>query len=338
LSQEEIDTVLDLSLSYGWTNGMPSARQAVARLYPNRTENEVLFTNGSAEANFVLLWSLFEPEDELVLMLPNYMQMWGIARSFGVNVKPFYLREENRWQPDLDELRKLVSPKTKMISICHPHNPTGATFSREILQGMAQIAGSVNAYFHADEIYRGSELNGHDVTSVAELGYGKAIVTCGLSKAMAMPGLRIGWLLGPADLVAQAWHHNDYTSITTCIVSEKVTEWILEPQRRKKILDRGRVILRENLATMQQWLSKYQGQFRFVPPTAGGMAFIGYSLKINSTELTEYIRENKSVFIVPGDCYGMDGYIRIGIGTESEVLAEGLRLTSEALDELAKGR
>ncbi|MEM7585437.1 MAG: aminotransferase class I/II-fold pyridoxal phosphate-dependent enzyme, partial [Acidobacteriota bacterium] len=112
LDADEIEALLDVRLGYGWTNGEPDLRSAIAAYYPGATQDNVLVTNGSAEANFLAMWSLLEPGDEIVLMLPNYMQIWGLARSLGVEVKPFRLRESQGWTPDLDEIRGLVSSKT----------------------------------------------------------------------------------------------------------------------------------------------------------------------------------------------------------------------------------
>lgn len=328
LSTEEQAELLGLSLGYGWTNGAVELREAVAALHPGRTADNVLVTNGSAEANFILVWSMLEPGDEIIYMLPNYMQIHGIARSLGATVVPLYLREELQWAPDLDGLEGLITPRTRLISICHPNNPTGATLRPAEMQRLVAVARRHGLYLHADEIYRGSEIAGEELPSFADL-YEKAIVTCGLSKAMGLPGLRIGWLLAPADIVAAAWHRKDYTSITTCITSEYVASRVLAATRRRAILDRGKAVLRGNLATLQDWVAGLGGLLSFVPPRAGGMAFLHYDLDRNSTELCDSLREAKGVFLVAGDCYGMDRYVRIGIGVEAAALRQGLALAGE---------
>jgi aspartate/methionine/tyrosine aminotransferase len=330
LSAEEQAQLLGLSLGYGWTNGAVELRQAIAALYAERTADNVLVTNGSAEANFILVWSLLEPGDAIIYMLPNYMQIHGIANSLGATITPLYLREELRWAPDLDQLEHLLTPRTRMISICHPNNPTGATLGPEEMQRLVTFARRHGLYLHADEIYRGAEMAGEELPSFADL-YEKAIVTSGLSKAMGLPGLRIGWLLGPPDIVAAAWHRKDYTSITTTITSEFVATRVLEPARRRVVLDRGKAVLRGNLATLQQWVAGLGGLLSFIPPRAGGMAFLRYGLARNSTELCDSLREAQSVFLVPGDCYGMDRYVRIGIGVEPATLRGGLARTREFL-------
>ncbi|MCK4764575.1 MAG: aminotransferase class I/II-fold pyridoxal phosphate-dependent enzyme [Candidatus Aminicenantes bacterium] len=333
LTKKEIKQMLSLRLGYGQTNGDIELRQAICRLYPGMTIDNVLVTNGSAEANFIGMWSLLEPGDELILMLPNYMQIWGIARSFGISVKPFYLEEKLGWAPDLEKLKKLVSSKTKMIAVCNPNNPTGAVLSETAMQEIVALAKKTGAWIYADEVYRGAEMDGSETPSFAGL-YDKAVVTAGLSKAYALPGLRLGWLVGPQEIIDNAWHHRDYTSISTGIVSQFIATVVLQPQKRQAVLSRCREMLNENLALLQDWVGKHAGLFSFVPPRAGGMTFLGYDMDINSSALSTKLRTEKSVFVVAGDWYGMDHYIRIGIGAEKEKLLAGLDLLDETLKEL----
>ncbi len=333
LSAEEIDRILDTRLGYGWTNGEPDLRAAIAAYYPGATADNVLVTNGSAEANFLAMWSMLEPGDEIVLMLPNYMQIWGLARALGVEVKPFSLREDLDSAPDLDEIRGLVSPKTRAIVMCNPNNPTGAVLDREVMKAIVDIASDAGATVYADEVYKGVELDGQEGPSFRDLD-DRAIVAAGLSKALAHPGLRIGWLVGPEDFIAEAWHRNDYTTITTSVINERVATMILEPERRQAILERNRAMLRENLELLVRWIDQRREHFRFVPPKAGGMAFLHYDHDVNSTAFTTRLREERSLLVLPGDVYGMDHYLRLGIGERSDYLLAGLELLGQAFDEL----
>lgn len=334
LDKEEIKDLLSLRLGYGQTNGSIELREAISHLYPGTDLDNILVTNGSAEANFITVWTNLEPGDELILMLPNYMQIWGIARSFGVTVKPFYLREDLNWGPDFDELKSLISPRTKMIAICNPNNPTGAALSKEAMNEIVQLARKVDAWIYSDEVYCGAELNGKETPSFYGL-YDKVIVCCGLSKAYALPGLRLGWLAGPKETINKSWASHDYTSIASGILSNHVAALVLQPDRRKKVLNRNRKILNENLAELEKWIDKHKTLFNLIPPKAGGMAFLRYSLEINSTELATKLMKEKSVFIVAGDLFGMDHYLRIGIGSEKNYFLAGLSLFDETLQEIS---
>ena len=333
LTQDEIEELVSIRIGYGQTNGSIELREAISQLYPGTDLDNVLVTNGSAEANFIGIWSNLEPDDELVVMLPNYQQIWGLARSFGIKVTPFYLKEETNWSPDIEELKGLISPETKMITICNPNNPTGAVLSKETMNEIVNLAKKFDIWIHVDEIYRGAELIGGETPSFWGL-YDKVIVTCGLSKAYALPGLRIGWLVGPKKIIEKAWSYHDYTTIATGILSNRIATKVLRPELRQRILKRNRTLLRENLKLLQEWLKKHEPIFHFIPPKAGGMAFVRYNIPINSTEFATKLRVEKSCFIVAGDCFGMDNYIRIGIGSEKSYFLNGLALISEMIEEM----
>ncbi len=334
LRSDEIEKLLSIRLGYGQTNGSEELREAISRLYLGTDLDNVLVTNGSAEANFITIWQNLEPEDELILMLPNYMQIWGLARSFGIKVRPFHLREELKWGPDLDELKGLISPRTKMIAVCNPNNHTGAVLSESEMKEIVSLAEEADAWIYSDEVYRGAELDGEETPTFWGL-YDKVMISCGLSKSYALPGLRIGWLVGPKKKIEDAWAYHDYTSISSGILSNWIASLVLEPERRKKVLDRNRKILNENLAVLEEWIQKHKPLFELIPPRAGGVAFLRYNMKINSTELADKLFKEKSVFVIAGDFFRMDHYIRIGIGTEKNYFKAGLKLIDETLEEIS---
>ncbi|MBX2877826.1 MAG: aminotransferase class I/II-fold pyridoxal phosphate-dependent enzyme [Saprospiraceae bacterium] len=333
LSPEELKLIQNTVLGYGQTNGSIPLRKAIAALYESCDGDHVLVTNGSAEANFIACHTLLDRGDEVVMMVPNYMQIWGIAAEMDCRLKAFHLREENNWAPDLDELEQICSPDTKMIVICNPNNPTGYTLTAAEIDRIIDIAKQNDAWIFSDEIYRGAELNGVEIESFYGK-YDKVMVNGGLSKAYALPGLRLGWLVGPKDVIEDSWGYHDYTSITAGILSHKIGEIALQPAKRLQILNRNRQMLNENLLVLQDWLAEKGDFFHFIPPKAGGMSFVRYHAPgVNSTELSDWLRLNKSVFIVPGDCYGMDGYFRLGIGERKSFLLEGLELLRVGIEE-----
>ncbi|NAS32517.1 aminotransferase class I/II-fold pyridoxal phosphate-dependent enzyme [Flavobacteriaceae bacterium R38] len=332
LEKDQIDTLTNTVLGYGQTNGSIPLRKQISIMYNGINEENILVTNGSSEANFVACHTLLEKGDEVIMMIPNYMQIWGIAEEMGCTLKAFHLKEETGWKPDLAELKSLVTAKTKMIAICNPNNPTGYTLTIEEMQEIVEIAKSVDAWIYSDEVYRGAELNGKTIESFIGM-YDKVMVNGGLSKAYALPGLRLGWLIGPEELVSDTWAYRDYTSITAGIMSHYIGEIALRPKKRLEILTRNRNMLNENLIAVKEWLDQYGDLFEYTPPQSGGMLFIKYNLDINSTELAEWLRTEKSVFIVAGDCYGMDYHFRIGIGERKEYILAGLDRIKEALKE-----
>ena len=197
---------------------------------------------------------------------------------------------------------------------------------------MVAAAQRCGAWLFVDEVYRGAELDGGDTASFWGR-YDRAVITGGISKAYALPGLRLGWLAGPEAFIEDAWARTDYTSIAPGILSDEIAQAALQPSLRARILERNRGLLRNNLAELQGWIAKQPIEMALTPPKAGGMAFIRYQLDMNSTELTTRLRKEKSVLVVAGDCYGMDGYLRIGFGAEPEYLRRGLERIGEFLSE-----
>ena len=284
LTPRQLESLQNTVIGYPQTNGSPAVRERIAALYSGLDADNVLVTNGSSEANFVACQTLLEPGDEVVIMVPNYMQIWGIVEAMGARPVAFHLREDNGWAPDLDELRRVVNDKTKMITVCNPSNPTGYTLSGDEMRAIAAIADGVGAWIHADEVYRGAELDGVEIPSFIGLA-DRVMAGGGLSKAYALPGLRLGWLAGPSETIANSWAYHDYTSITAGILSHAVGEIALSPEVRASILERNRSMLRTNLQHTLEWVGSMADHLRFTPPQAGGMAFMRYDFPINSTEI-----------------------------------------------------
>ena len=207
---------------------------------------------------------------------------------------------------------------------------TGARFDAKDLDRIAAVAARHGAWILADEIYRGAELDGRETPSIWGRS-DRAIVTSGLSKAYALPGLRIGWVVAPPPLIASLWSYHDYTTISPGALSDALARCALEPGRRTQILARTRHILNTNFPIIAEWLRSHGELFAFAPPDAGAIVYVRYRHAINSTELVTRLRKEKSVLIVPGDHFGMDGYLRIGFGDEPAYLRAGLDRVHELL-------
>lgn len=324
------DALLEQELGYPQTNGTVELRELIAAMYPGASRDDVQVTNGGSEANCVLLMRLIEPGDEIVFMTPNYMQASGLARAFGATVRPWRLRDETgRWAPDLDELTTLVTPKTRAILLCNPNNPTGARLDAETLDEVCRVAATVGAWVVDDEIYRGAERDADDTPTVWGR-YERAIVTSGLSKAYGLPGLRIGWIVAPADVVNDTWAIHDYTTIAPGGINDRLARIALAPERRAELLARTRGIIRANYPLVRRWIERQEG-LSHIAPEAGAIAFVRHAHPIRSSELTERLRVERSVLVVPGDFFDMDGFLRIGFGSEPAYLASALALIGEFL-------
>ena len=327
---------LSTRLGYPQTNGTEELRSKIAALYPGARAENVLVTTGCAEANFLVTWLLTEPGDEVVFMMPNYMQVHGLALGFGAAVKPFWLRENLRWAPDLDELSKLVTNKTRFIAVCNPNNPTGATLSAEARKAICEAAERVGAFILSDEVYRGAELEG-DTTPTFWGEYDRLFCTAGLSKAYGLPGLRTGWIVGPPAAIEKLWSYHDYASMAPTMTTDRLASLALTPENNARILERTRGIVRRQYPIMREWTAQHAADLTHIPPRAGAIVWYGYKQPWKSAELAEELRARKSVLIQSGIQMGLDGYFRIGYGGDANVLRQALGRIDDWFAESLRG-
>ena len=330
MNPKELEELLNLPLGYGYTQGTPLLRQRISNLYEGADENNVLVTSGSSEAIFLSALLTVSKGDRVVMMTPNYLSFNGVAEALGAEVDYVPLLKKEKWEWDLDCLDEAVSDKTKVISVCNPNNPTGSVLNLEQMLKIVEIASRVGAYLLVDEVYIGAELGSNLTKSFLGM-YEKTIVTSGLSKSYAHPGLRIGWIISGKRFIEEAWAIKDYTTIASSSLSQHIATKVLEPETITKLRSRTKVLLNKNLETFSKWILPYSNHLSFLKPEAGGFAFVEYDMDINSTDLVHDLRKNEGVFIVPGDSFGIDRYFRIGLGHESIGFSKGLDLLSEGL-------
>lgn len=329
LAGADAGPLLDVTLGYTQSNGTEPLRAAIAALYPGATVEHVTVTNGSAESNYSICWHLLAPGDRVALMLPNYMQTWGLARAFDADVWPFRLREDLGWQPDLDEVDAAIGPGTKLVVVTNPNNPTGAVLSEAAMRHIAARADAVGAWILADEVYQGAEREARATRSFWGMT-DRVIVVNGLSKAYGLPGLRIGWSIAPPPLPGALWSRKDYTTIGPGALSDALATLALRPDVRPRILERTRRIIRENLRVLEDWYATVPGEFVARPPDAGAISYARYRADVNSSVLAEQLRRHHDVLVVPGDQFEMDRYLRFGFGPHRPELEAALGRVADA--------
>ncbi len=334
----EAESFLATKLGYPLSEGSEETRSNVADWYPGATANNVTIVNGGSEANFLALWSLLEPGDRLAFMVPNYMQGWGLGSFFGRASDRVRLRlGDDGWSLDVDQLHDAVTKRTKAIMVCNPNNPTGHVLTESEMEEVVRAADRVGAWIVADEIYRGAELDTVETTPTFFGRYERVIVTSGLSKAFAMPGLRVGWAVGPPEAIERIWDRHDYTTLPPSAVSDRLAAFAMVPEVREAILSRTRAIVRGNLPRLEAWLRTHDDIFEWARPDAGAIAYARYDLPIKSFELTERVRTERSVLLVPGDMFGLKKGLRFGFGYDIDHTLKGLSLVDEVLAEVASG-
>ena len=235
---------------------------------------------------------------------------------------PLQLRAENDFLPDLEELRALATPETKLIAINNPNNPTGSLMDRSLLEQIADIAREVDAWVLCDEVYRGTDQTGAGTTvSMADI-YEKGISTASVSKAYALAGLRLGWIAAPHEVIEAVAIHRDYDTISVGMINDHFATLALE--NYDKLLGRSKEITRRNLETLTDWVAE-QPLITWVKPKSGTTALLKYDLAMTSRELCIDLLKETGVMFTPGSALNMEGYVRIGYANNPTILQEGLK-------------
>jgi aspartate/methionine/tyrosine aminotransferase len=308
-------------LGYAEGVGREATRALIAGIHPGHDADDVMLTTGTSEANFLALASLVNPGDEVVVVMPNYMQVHGVATALGARVREVWLREERAWTIDLDALTAAVNARTRLICVCQPNNPTGQVMSQAEVQSVVRIADQHGAWILSDEVYRGAERSGEEAPSFSGRSE-RVIVTGGLSKVYGLPGLRVGWLVAPRARIEAAVEIKDYTTIAPATLSEALAEVALE--RRKQLLERARFLINERWPQLEDWAAGHSRVLHWTPPAAGAICFFSYQYPIDSMPLVDRLIREFSTMIVPGVHFRAERHLRIGFGMPTRVLHAGL--------------
>ena len=326
----DVAAILDTPLGYSQSNGTVPLRRGLAALYPGATPDHIEVTNGTSEANYLLALTLLREGDQVAFEVPNYMQLGGIPLSLGAAVRRFTLRLDRGWEPDWDEFDRAVTDKTRLVYVSNPNNPTGSILSPQAMRRIVARCEEAGAYLMADEVYLGAEIDCPRAASFWGMS-DRVIVTSGLSKAYGIPGVRIGWIVGPPEVVAECWGQHDYLTIGPNKISDAVALVAVDADNRERLYARTRDILQDNLAIMREWVDSFHGFLSFREPQAGALCLVRYGSRTPSLAISERVRVNQSVLIVPGVHLGLEGYLRIWLGGKPEFLREGLRRVGEEL-------
>ena len=311
---------------YGNITGNPDLKNGISKLYETVTPDGIIPTIGGAGANHLVFYSLVEPSDSVVSVIPTYQQLYSIPESFGAEVKLLKLKKENNFLPDIDELKSLVSSNTKLICINNPNNPTGALMPAKILEQIVQVAQSVNAFVLSDEVYRGLNLTEEKTPSVADI-YEKGISVCSMSKIFSLAGLRLGWVASKnKKIIENCLSHREYNMISCSITDESLAALALK--NADKIIARNKKIIKECLEILDNWV-KNEPDFNYVKPMAGTTALVYYDFDMTSKELCDRLAKEAGVFLTPGFCFEEERCFRVGYCKSPQVLKQGLEKISE---------
>ncbi len=322
-----------LSLGYTESFGHPELREEISRLYPGLSSDQILIM-APEEGIFIAMNVLLSLGDEVIVVTPAYQSLHEIARSIGCRIIPWPLRPTGgRWQLDLAALPQMITPRTRMIVINFPNNPTGFLPGRELLNAVVDQARSHHLWLFSDEMYRLLE---HDhsaqlptVGSLYEMG----ISLSGMSKAFGLAGLRIGWLATQdAQVYGQFVRYKDYTTICSSAPSELLA--LMALRSKEAIIHRNLSIIRENLAVIQSFIDKNSQLLKWYQPSGGSIAFPAWMGSKNIKQFCRELVEGYGVMAVPGDMFDYDlPHLRIGLGRRN--LDQALERTQIYLNRLS---
>src|SRR5215213_3769066 len=332
--ETELDRLLNLRLGYSEACGSAELRNLLAGTYENTSPDEILVTTGAIEANFLLFNELLSAGDRVVAVSPAYQQLHSVAKAIGCDVALWTLRDEGGFRFEIDDLRALATPGTRMIVVNSPHNPTGAMLSEEQLREIYALAEELGAWVLSDEAYRWLDLPGSIPLAPPMRNLGpRAISTGTFSKPFGLPGLRIGWIAAPEDVVRRCWGLRDYISLSPGKLNDALA--VLAFRHRDQIVERTQRIVAENLMVAACWFAENADLVSWTPPQGGILALLKYQIDLPSLELANRLAEEYSVMLAPGSAFGYEGYLRIGVGNTPEIFAEGLRQTARCLRDLS---
>jgi capreomycidine synthase len=307
----------------------PELRAALAKRFAGGDESRVMATHGSSEALFLLLNVLTDAPGEVVVLDPAYQQLYSIAEQRGCVVKRWVLRESNGFRPDLGELRKLVNTKTRLIVLNFPHNPTGVSVTREELGQIVNLASSFGCYLLWDAAF--AELT-HDGEPLPDpcTQYERAVSTGTLSKAYGLPGLRLGWCVAPREVLEKCVRLRDYVSLFLSPLVEFFGCKAVE--HGDSLVSRSRLLARNNLEHLRKFAHELPNDVELNTPQGGACTLLKLKRIPDVEQFCVKLLEEQDTLLVPGTCFGLPEYVRLGFGCNEAVFLEGLRRLRNALE------
>lgn len=329
---ELIEELMKVKLGYNPTTGRQELREVISGFYKETQPENVLVTTGAIEADFLIANTLVKPGDTVIVQFPAYQALYSTAQARGARVKYWHMDIDKGYEPDINELKSLIDEKTKLIVLNIPNNPTGAVISESQLKTILSWAEEGDFWVLCDEVYHDFALYPNIIPPHGRSLSKKAISVGSMSKSYGLSGLRLGWIAGPEDIVNACWGWKDYTSISNSPLNDYLATFALT--NLDKVMKRNLSIARENLATITEWLNEHDTFFRYVKPKAGVLLFPQLkNIAVSTEELCKDLYKKNKLLMVPGECFEMPGFLRIGFGNDSEMFKTGLSIFSAYLKE-----
>lgn len=308
--------------------GAQSLRQAIADSWGDGDPEKVLAAHGSSEVIFLVMSALLSEGDEVVVLDPCYHALRNIADGIGCTVKEWRLRFEDGFEPSVEDFKRLVTPKTRMVVVNFPHNPTGATLTAAQQKEFVEAVAASGAYLVWDAAFNELVYDSEPLPNPLTM-YERAIVLGTLSKGYGLAGLRVGWCLAAPELLERFVHWRDYTTLYLSPLVEKVAERAVENYRVLLNLRLERA--RKNLEIVARWVEAHREFVDWVRPKGGVTTFVRMHGVADVEEFCHRLGREHGVMVVPGSCFNQPGHVRLGFGGPTADLEEGLARVSNLL-------
>jgi aspartate/methionine/tyrosine aminotransferase len=319
-----------LKLGYTETQGHPLLREEISRLYETISADQIMIA-APEEAIFIAMQTVLRPNDHVIVLAPAYQSLYEIAASIGCTVTRWMLQPTaSGWQVDINQLEKAITPLTRLLVLNIPNNPTGFLTSRQEFDDILQVAQKHSLLVFSDEMYRLLEHDPRDrLPSICDV-YDKGISLSGLSKSMALPGLRIGWLATTEKSLMDFWMaYKDYTTICNSAPSEILG--LIALQNKSTIISRNMEIIHANLEIASHFLESYTDLFSCSKPDAGSIMFPAWFGTGSVEEFCQQVLDRLEIMIVPGSMFDYPGnHFRLGLGRKN--FSQGIELLDKYIN------
>lgn len=299
--------------------------EAIASRYGVRPA-QVTTAQGTSGANFLVCAALLEPGDDVLVEAPGYDPLLAAPRLLGANVVRFERRFEDGWALDSEQVARAFTPRTRLIIITRPHNPTGALADTEALGEIGRLAAQRGAHVLVDEVYL--DVTDRSAIPAATLG-DEFISTSSLTKSYGLAGLRSGWALSSDAVAHRVRRARDVVDGTGSIVAERLS--VLAFEQLDRLIARSRAILDSNGALVRTFL-RARPELEYVDPAGGTVVFPRIRDVENSDRFSERLMNDRGTAIVPGRFFDAPAHFRIGFSGANEPLRGGLAAIGAALD------
>lgn len=328
LSHDELD---ELVFCDSRTLGGTEIRRSLADRFSGGDADRIMVTSGSTEAIYIVMKALLSPGDEIIITDPYYHSYQSVALTIGCTIKKWELSFEDDFEPSLDDLACLLSDRTRMVLVNFPHNPTGASLSREGQQRLIDLVAARNAYLMWDAAFADLIYGDEKLVDFNAL-YDRSITVHTFSKAYGLPGMRVGWCVAAPEIFEQCVRIRDFTVLFMSPLLELIAQKVIDKADHFTAprLEQSRC----NFEYLSDWLDKQQGRIQWVKPKGGVTVFARFVGAPDSEAFCSSLLASKNVLLTPGTCFGRPDFVRIGFGGTSENLEIGLSRLSDHMFEL----